>query len=169
MAYRLVRIAKIGEPFGIKGGLKIWPFYDYLLDLKKGQRIYLSWGDTLIVKKELSLEYIRKHNKGFVIHFAEITNRTEAEKLKGNWLLLGEEDLPVLPEGYFYSYQIMGLPVYELEGKYLGTVKEILETGSNDVFVVEGEEEICIPAIKDVVVKVDLREGKIIIKKMEEY
>jgi len=166
----LVRIAKLGEPFGIKGGIKIWPFFDLIDTLKKGQKIYLSWGDTLLVRRELSLENIREHNKGYVIYFSEIETREDAEKIRGNWLLIEEEDLPKLPEGQYYTYQIMGLSVYEESGEYLGKVKEILETGSNDVYIVEGEDEdIYIPAIKDVIVEINLDEGKIIIRKMEEY
>lgn len=166
----MVRIAKLGEPFGIKGGIKIWPFFDLIDTLKKGQKIYLSWGDTLLVRRELSLENIREHNKGYVIYFSEIETREDAEKIRGNWLLMEEEDLPKLPEGQYYTYQIMGLSVYEESGEYLGKVKEILETGSNDVYIVEGEEEdIYIPAIKDVIVEINLEEGKIIIRKMEEY
>ncbi|ACK42809.1 MULTISPECIES: ribosome maturation factor RimM [Dictyoglomus] len=166
----MVRIAKLGEPFGIKGGIKIWPFFDLIDTLKKGQKIYLSWGDTLLVRRELSLENIREHNKGYVIYFSEIETREDAEKIRGNWLLIEEEDLPKLPEGQYYTYQIMGLSVYEESGEYLGKVKEILETGSNDVYIVEGEDEdIYIPAIKDVIVEINLDEGKIIIRKMEEY
>ncbi|MFN3698752.1 MAG: PRC-barrel domain-containing protein, partial [Dictyoglomus sp.] len=56
-----------------------------------------------------------------------------------------------------------------VSGEYLGKVKGILETGSNDVYIVEGEEEVYIPAIKDVVIEVNLVEGKIIVKRMEEY
>lgn len=169
MGSRLVRIAKLGEPFGIKGGIKIWPFFDLISGLKKGQKVYLSWGDTLLVRRELSLESIREHNKGYVVYFAEINTRNDAEKIRGNWLLINEDDLPKLPEGQFYSYQIIGLSVYEVSGEYLGVVREILETGSNDVYVIEGDEEIYIPAIKDVVLEVNLSEGKIIIKRMEEY
>lgn len=170
MKSRLVRIAKLGEPFGIKGGIKIWPFFDLIGTLKKGQKVYLSWGDTLLVRRELSLENIREHNKGYVIYFSEILTRDEAEKIRGNWLLMEEEDLPKLPEGQYYTYQIMGLSVYEESGEYLGKVKEILETGSNDVYIVEGEEEdIYIPAIKDVIVEINLEEGKIVIRKMKEY
>lgn len=169
MGSRLVRIAKLGEPFGIKGGIKIWPFFDLISGLKKGQKVYLSWGDTLLVRRELSLESIREHNKGYVVYFAEISTRNDAEKIRGNWLLMNEDDLPKLPEGQFYSYQIIGLSVYEVSGEYLGVVREILETGSNDVYVIEGDEEIFIPAIKDVVLEVNLSEGKIIIKRMEEY
>jgi len=170
MSSRLIRIAKIGEPFGIRGGIKIWSFFEGILDLEKGQMLYLSCGDSLLVKEELSLEVVREHNKGFVVYFSGIDTREKAEKIKGSWLLLDEEDLPKLPEGQFYSFQIIGIPVYEISGEYLGTVREIIETGSNDVYVVGNEEEeLYIPAIKDIIMKVDLKENKMIVRLMEEY
>ncbi|MGB9857868.1 MAG: ribosome maturation factor RimM [Dictyoglomaceae bacterium] len=166
---RLVRIAKFGEPFGIRGGIKVWPFFDFLFDLKKGQKLYISEGDTEYIRREVILENIQEHGKGYVVYFEEFKDRTSVEKLRGNWLLLEEEYLPPLPEGYFYTFQILGLPVYNLQGEFLGTVREIIETGSNDVFVVTNEdEEILLPFIKDVVKKVNLEEGKIIIEIMEE-
>ncbi|HOJ92116.1 MAG TPA: ribosome maturation factor RimM [Dictyoglomaceae bacterium] len=170
MPSRLIRIAKIGEPFGIRGGIKIWSFFDPILNLKKGQMLYLSCGDTLLVKEELALELVREHNKGFVVYFSGIDTREKAEKIKGNWLLLDESELPELPEWQFYSFQIIGLPVYEISGEYLGTIREIIETGSNDVYVIENEEEeLYIPAIKDIIMEVDLKENKMIVRLMEEY
>jgi 16S rRNA processing protein RimM len=166
---KLVRIAKFGEPFGIRGGIKIWPFYDLIFELKKGQKLYISEGDTDFIKREVILEDIREHGKGYVIYFEEYKDRTSVEKLRGNWLLLEEEYLPSLPNGFYYTFQILGLSVFNIEGEFLGVVKEIISTGSNDVFVVEGKKgELLFPFIKDVVREIDISNKKIIIKQIEE-
>ncbi len=68
-----------------------------------------------------------------------------------------EKDLPELEEGEYYSYQLIEMKVETIQGEYLGEIKEIIPTGSNDVYVVrDGTEEILIPAIKDVVKEIDL-------------
>jgi len=166
---RLVRIAKFGEPFGIRGGIKVWSFFDFIYALKKGQRLYISEGDTEFVKREVILEEVREHNKGYVLYFEEFKDRTSVEKIRGNWLLLEEDLLPPLPEGYFYSYQIIGLQVYNTKGDFLGVVREIIETGSNDVFVVESDEgEMLLPFIRDIIREVNIPEGKIVVEMLEE-
>jgi 16S rRNA processing protein RimM len=73
-----------------------------------------------------------------------------------------------LPEGVYYHYQIIGLGVYTVDGDYLGKIMSIFETGSNDVYVVRGEDkEYLIPAIKDVIKEIDLEAKKMIVKLME--
>ncbi len=165
----LIRIAKLGEPFGIRGGIKIYSFYDFILNLKKGQRLYISEGDTEIVKKEVILENIHAHGKGYVVYFEEFKDRNHIEKFRGNWLLLEEEFLIPLPKGQFYTFQILGISVYDANSGFLGIVKEIIETGSNDVFVVENQgKELLLPFIKDVVKEIDLKEKRIIVELIQE-
>lgn len=95
----------------------------------------------------------------------------QAENLRGTLVEANEEDLPVLPEGTYYHHQLIGSTVNTVEGKEIGTVDSILETGSNDVYVVQPpgtEKPVLIPATKEVVkdintnarvITVDLPEG----------
>ncbi|MEN2983519.1 MAG: ribosome maturation factor RimM [Dictyoglomaceae bacterium] len=166
---KLIRIAKLGEPFGIRGGIKIYSFYDYIFKLKKGQKLYISEGDTEYIKKEVTLENIHFHGKGYVVYFEEFKDRNSIEKLRGNWLLLEEDFLLELPEGSFYFFQILGLSVYDLNGEFLGTVREIIQTGSNDVFVVEKQgKELLLPFIKHVIKEVNIKEKRIVVELIQE-
>ncbi|MCS7201258.1 MAG: ribosome maturation factor RimM [Dictyoglomus sp.] len=166
---RLIRIAKLGEPFGIRGGIKIYSFYDYIFKLRKGQKLYIAEGDTEYIKKEVTLENIHFHGKGYVVYFEEFKDRNSIEKLRGNWLLLEEDLLLELPEGSFYFFQILGLSVYDLNGEFLGTVREIIQTGSNDVFVVENQgKELLLPFIKHVIKEVNIKEKKIVVELIQE-
>jgi 16S rRNA processing protein RimM len=73
-----------------------------------------------------------------------------------------------LKEDEYYLYQIVGLEVWTNEGKFLGCVDEILFTGGNDVYVVrDGDQEVLIPAISDVVKEVDISEGRLTVQLME--
>ena len=77
---------------------------------------------------------------------------------------MGEKDLPALPENEYYHRQIIGLAVITSEGNEIGRVTEIMETGSNDVYIVKGQgKEYLIPAIKDIVTHIDLASGTITI------
>jgi len=75
----------------------------------------------------------------------------------GRTLLVESSRLPELPEGQYYHYQILGLSVVDSRGNALGTIEEVLETGSNDVYVARaGDREILIPATDEVIAEIDL-------------
>jgi 16S rRNA processing protein RimM len=90
-----------------------------------------------------------------------INDRTEAKTLRGQPLTVPQEESEPLPEGYYYHFQILDMEVQTDEGERLGIIKEILETGSNDVYVVglSGQRGILIPAIEDVILDVDLKQN----------
>ncbi len=88
----------------------------------------------------------------------------QAQALSGKDLFIHKDRLPKLPEGEYYHFQLIGLSVETKEGKPLGTLSAILETGGNDVYVVESEgKELLIPAIEDVIGEVDLQNRKLVV------
>jgi 16S rRNA processing protein RimM len=100
--------------------------------------------------------------------FEGINSREEAAMLRKAVIEVQEKNLPALPANKFYHCQIIGLIVVTHEGKRIGRVAEIIETGGNDVYVVKGEgKEYLIPAIKDVISCIDLSSGTIIIAPMK--
>lgn len=89
----------------------------------------------------------------------------EAELLRGQEVLIKAEDLPKLEEGQFYVADLIGLPVYNEQGEQLGTFKDSLSTGSNDVYViaVPGQKDILLPALKIYVKEINLAEKRIVV------
>ena len=85
--------------------------------------------------------------------------------LAGQWLVAPGEPVPDLPPGEYYHYQLVGLEVVTDQGEELGTLQEVLVTGSNDVYVVRSAtgDEILLPAISQVVKDVDLPAGRILV------
>ncbi len=155
-----IRIAFVNGIRGIKGEVKALPLSDFperYTDLKNA---YLSNG---IVRNPCQLEYINYHPKGLVIKFCGIDSREQAEKLRGFYLTVDEDQKFVLPENTWYEYQIVGLSVYNEAGEVLGMVQSIVQTGSNAVLVVvrDGEKDLLLPMLKDVILKVDLVTEKI--------
>ena len=80
-------------------------------------------------------------------------------------------NLPALPKGDFYYHEILGLDVYEPDGHYLGVLVQILETGANDVYLIQNDdnEEVLIPATEDMILEIDPEQEKMIVAKMVWY
>jgi 16S rRNA processing protein RimM len=97
-----------------------------------------------------------------VLHFKDVDTVEQADELRGSLLAIPAAELPPLPEGVFYHYQLEGLEVVDAAGVSLGRLHSILQTGSNDVYCVgTGAEEVLIPAIREYVAMIDLAARRI--------
>ena len=86
----------------------------------------------------------------------------------GSWLTISEEDAASAVEGEYFHYQLLGMSVYTEAGEALGTIVEILETGSNDVYVVAGNsQEVLVPATSQVVLQVDVPARRMTVRLLE--
>lgn len=99
----------------------------------------------------------------WLLRLEGIGDRTAAEALRGAALLVREEDSPALPPDVYYVHQLIGLRVVTTDGRELGAISEVIETGANDVYVTE---KALIPAIPQVVQAVDLEAGTMLIEPM---
>jgi len=94
-----------------------------------------------------------------------VDDRDAAEALRGQWIYVAIEDALPLGEGEYYHFQIVGLQVITAEGEALGRITEILPTGANDVYVIQGPRgEILVPALEGVILNVDLPNGRMIVR-----
>jgi 16S rRNA processing protein RimM len=101
-----------------------------------------------------------------LLQLEEVSDRTDAEQLRNAEISIAKADAGSPPKGEFYWHQVIGLSVVHAStGETLGEVKDILETGANDVYVVHGNYgEILVPAIKDVVKLIDPSAGRMLIE-----
>lgn len=161
----LISVGEIINTQGIKGELRVWPLTDFPERFEKdGVFVCEKNGVT----STLTVEQARPHKKFFVIKFKEIIDMNTAEQFVGGVLKVSEGDLVKLPEDTFYIFEITGMEVITDEGLVLGKIKEVLQTGSNDIYVVAGKtKEYLIPAIKEIVKQVDKDNGQIHIKPLE--
>lgn len=103
-----------------------------------------------------------------IVRFDEVNSIEEAQLLAGWTVSIPREDFKKLPEGEFYWFEIEGLEVFDEDGRFYGRVEEIIETGSNDVYVVRDEDrEILLPMIDSVVKTIDLRQRKLVFHPVE--
>ncbi len=145
--------------WGIQGDLRVESLTDNPERFAANSRLYLD-GRAVRVRRS------REVKRGLVLKLESVHDRTTAERLRGKSFTVPADVVPTLPEDAYYHYQLIDLEVYTCEGERLGTVKEILTTGANDVYVVErpGARDLLIPALKRVVVGVDLLAGRMTVR-----
>jgi len=106
----------------------------------------------------------RRHGQGYLVNFEDITTPEEVKKLTNGLIAIPIQDLLPLEEGEFYWTDLEGLQVLTKDGQDLGKVMEIMETGANDVLVVQGDKERLIPYLPEaVILSVDVKQGSIIV------
>ena len=164
------RIGRIVNTFGIRGQLKVIADTDFAEErFKEGQQLVILSDENIVQKVTISKSQL--HKGTYLISFENYTNINQVEKFKGCWLAIQENEQHVLPEDEFYHHQIIGLKVVTDQGKTLGTIKEILQLGSNDVWVVKRMEpkkkDALLPYIDQVVKQVDLEKKEVLVELME--
>ena len=161
-------VGRIQGPYGVKGWVHVAPFThpkENLLHYRPwyGARPTAGGSGAGQIRaddwKPLEVAEIRPHKEGFVARFAAVTDRNQAQALKG-WLIGVPESVlpPPAPDEYYWR-DLIGARVFRTDGTELGTVRDLLETGANDVLVVacsQGakETEVLIPFHRSYVVYV---------------
>lgn len=154
---KFILVGKIIGVHGLHGAVKVYSFSGSLQAFSKGAEILfkIPGGSD----DYFTVRLAKKHKKGLLVIFNEIDSIDEAEKLLETELYVDRDSMPVLDDDTFYWVDLIGLKVFSAEETYLGVLDSILETGSNDVYVVKnGEDEILIPALDSVVLSVDLED-----------
>lgn len=159
-----VLIGRLQRTHGVSGEIVLGIKTDFPERIKPGKLVYL--GRDFVPHK---ISGVRPFHNNLLLIMDGIRNREEAAELTNFEVFVRIHDLPELDEGLYYHHQLIGLTVKNESGTTLGTVREIIETGANDVYVVknlEGE-EILLPAIEPVIVKVDLESGTLLVRPPE--
>jgi 16S rRNA processing protein RimM len=166
VTHEWVPIGIIPKTHGLKGEFKFHPYVtepDILNNLN-----HLKLRDNQEQEIELDIESLRGMPGKLIVKFKGINNIDDAQAYTGQTILAPETDFKELPTGEYYWFQVIGLNVYDENGRYYGQVEEIIETGSNDVYVVRDDsKEVLIPMIDWVVKSIDLEEKKLIFDNVE--
>jgi len=144
--------------------MKALPLSPQFSSLKANSWVYMDTDKGL---RQFKVESIKGLNKFSVISLQDISDRETAFRYRDSVIHIDGEAV-VLKDGEFLRDQIIGLSVLTTEGEVIGTVEGILSTGSNDVYIIKnGDEEYLIPAIRDVIKKIDLEDHSIVINIIE--
>jgi 16S rRNA processing protein RimM len=146
-------VGQIIRPHGVRGEVAMKSLTAYPERLGDLERLYVGIDHT-----PYHVKRIRPHQAGMLILFQGISDRNQAEELRGETVYVHLDDAIPLEDGEYYLYQIEGIRVVTDEGQELGHLTDYIETGANDVYIIttpEGD-EVLIPAIPDVIKAVDL-------------
>ena len=150
-------IGKIVGVHGVHGNLKVYSYAESWTIFAPGLQIMLISADGS--KKTHVVRHSRPHKRGILLNLEDIESRDLAEQCVGSEIFIEKSVLPALEEGEYYWFDIIGLDVFTEDDSFLGCIESIFPTGSNDVYVVrhpENNKEILIPALKSVIMGIDL-------------
>ena len=161
MDMEFVAVGRILNTWGIDGHLQVAPETDFPERFSPSAQVFID-------RQPMIIENVDWHKGRAIIKLNAINNLRDAKKLSGRLLEIHHDQLHSLPEGEYYQFQLIGLAVRTIHGQLLGNITNILNTPSNDNYVVNSEKgDILIPAIGDVVKSIDLKKRQIIIEPME--
>lgn len=152
----LVAIGKIEKPFGIRGELRVRSLSDVPGRFEALERV------TLVAPSGRALETtvnrVRGHGDSYVLGVEALTTPEDAAAFRGGLIKIPRDQTPPLPAGQYYECDLVGMQVRSEQGQQLGVLEEVLETGSNHVFVVRaGKREHLLPATRQVIAAVDVQ------------
>ena len=146
------------DSWGFRGEVRIQPLTDNPRRFAKDDRI-------MIAGSFYRVESSRWHRGMALVKLEGIETAEDAARLAGAEIEVPLDQVPPLPEGSYYHFQILDMEVWTSSGEHLGSVEDILSTGSNDVYLVRrGSEEVLVPAIDGVVLEVDVEGGRITVE-----
>ena len=147
---------------GVNGHIRIRALSDVPDRFDSGSTLYLDGSPVLIESSSPAGANL------ILLKLAGIDSPSAASPLIGQQLLAPAESSPELPDGEYFHYQLMGMQVFTEEGENLGSISEIIVTGSNDVYVVSGgEREILLPALAQVIRRVDIARMEMVVRLMD--
>lgn len=163
----LLQVGVITTTHGIKGEVKVFPTTDDVERYSYLKQVVLDTGKEKI---DLEIERVKYFKQFVIVKFKGINDINDIEMYKGKSLYVTRENAVELEEGEYFIADLIDLKVVTDEGKDFGTLVDVMQTGANDVYVVEtfeDKKEVLLPAIKDCVLDVDLEKGIMTVHIME--
>lgn len=160
---RFLVIGQIAKPHGVKGEVRVIPYTDLPQRFSWLEVVYVGESDPTPAVVERS----RAHKTWIILKLAGYDSREEADALRGELLQVPMDDAIPLEEDEYFLFELLGLNVATEAGEILGSLVDVIETGANNVFVVEGARgEFLIPDIPEVVVSIDFAARRLVVAPM---
>lgn len=163
---QLLQVGVISSTHGVRGEVKVFPTTDDVKRFKKLKQVIL---DTDREQKLLEIEGVKFFKQFVILKFKGIDNINDIEKYKGKSLFVDRQNAVRLKKDEYFIADMIGLNVFTEDGEEFGTLQDVLETGANDVYIIDTKKhgEVLIPAIKQCILDVDIENGKMTIHLME--
>ena len=159
---QFLRVGVISSTHGVKGEVKVFPTTDDPARFKALKTVLLDTGKE---HKALEITGVKFFKNKVILKLKGFDNISDIEKYKGMDLLIPREDAVPLEENENFIADLIDMTVVTDRGETLGTLVDVLETGANDVYVIEteGKKEILLPAIKDCILDVNVEEKHMLV------
>ena len=155
----ILQVGIISSTHGIRGEVKVFPTTDDVNRFKKLKEVLLDTGKETL---PLTIEGVKFFKQFVILKFKGIDNINDIERYRGKSLYVTRENAVKLKKDEYFIADLIGLFVESEDGSFQGTLKDVLETGANDVYIVTDQntgKEVLIPAIKDCILQVDVEQG----------
>jgi 16S rRNA processing protein RimM len=160
MAEPTVVVGKVTRAHGLHGEVSVLVFSDNPQRFEPGSDVFLEDGTRLTIRSA------RGSGSTTLIAFEGLTDRSAAERVRGRTLVVPESMLPPLPAGEYWPHQLEGCDVVTESGRRLGSIIDVIPNPANDLWVARDEAgtETLVPAIKDVVMNVDVAAKRVLVR-----
>jgi len=162
----LLQVGVISSTHGVRGEVKVFPTTDDAKRFKKLKQVILDTGRE---HRVLEIEQVKFFKQLVILKFKGIDNINDIEKYKGKSLLVDRKNAVKLQKNEYFIADMIGLSVFTEDGEFFGELKDVMETGANDVYVIQSEQhgEVLVPAIKQCILEVDVEQRKMVIHLMK--
>ena len=161
-----LQVGVISSTHGVRGEVKVFPTTDDVTRFRQLKKVYLDTGREML---PLEIQNVKFFKQFAILKFKGIDNINDIEKYRGKSLMIDREDAVDLDEDEYFIADMIGMKVYTEDGSEFGTLKDVMETGANDVYIIDSLEhgEVLIPAIRECILDVDMDEERMAIHLME--
>ena len=162
----MLQVGVITQTHGVRGEVKVFPTKDDVNRFKKLKQVILDTGKETM---PLEIQSVKFFKQFVILKFKGIDNINDIEKYKRCSLYVTREHAVPLEEDEYFIADMIGMEVCTEDGNIFGTLKDVIETGANDVYVIESAEhgEVLVPAIKECIRSVDIEKGQMMIHLMD--
>lgn len=162
----MLQVGVITQTHGVRGEVKVFPTTDDVNRFKKLKQVILDTGKETM---PLEIQSVKFFKQFVILKFKGIDNINDIEKYKRCSLYVTREHAVALKEDEYFIADMIGMEVCTEDGNIFGTLKDVIETGANDVYVIENAEhgEVLVPAIKECIRSVDIEKGQMMIHLMD--
>ena len=159
---QLLQVGVISSTHGVCGEVKVFPTTDDVKRFKKLKKVILDTGKEQL---PLEIEGVKFFKQFVILKFDGIDNINDIEKYKGKRLLVDREHAVKLKKDEYFIADMIGMDVFTEDGELFGALKDVMETGANDVYIIEMSDgkEVLVPAIKQCILDVDIENRKMVI------
>ena len=156
----LIGLGQISAAQGLRGAVKVRADAEAAMT---DPEVFAALGAVWIGGQGYPVLEAGRHKNQVILQLGGVDTRSQAEALVGQAVKGDRRRFPTLPPGEYYWFEVLGLPVVNVDdGARLGYLDHIISTPGHDVYVVvEGEREVLLPAVEDVIVEINLEEGVI--------